>query len=82
MALVKRGSAAYWRHLWIRLQLLHWILPTLCALPYLLCLGWMLERGMVWLAQIMLAPLFMAAMIGLLTWWLARLEFRQQRRSR
>ena len=78
MALVERGSAAYWRHLWIRLQLRRWILPALCALPYLLCLLWMLIRGLVWLAQIMLAPLVMALLLWLLTWWLAKLEFRQR----
>jgi hypothetical protein len=82
MTIVQRGSAAYWRHLWIRLQLRRWIVPVLCAVPYLLCLAWMLMRGMVWLAQIMLAPLVMAALLWLLTWWLARLEFRQQRRTR
>lgn len=82
MTLVTRGSAAYWRHLWIRLQLKRWIVPALCALPYLLCVGWILKLGLVWLGQIMLAPLLMTALLWLLTWWLARLEFRQQQRSR
>ena len=82
MAIVERWSVGYWRHQWIRLQVRRWIVPVLCAVPYLLCIVWMLMRDLVWLAQIMLAPLLMGSVLGLLTWRLAQLEFREQRRTR
>lgn len=43
---------------------------------------WLLLKGQVWVVQIMITPLLMMAVLALLTWWLARLEFRLQRRSR
>ena len=45
-------------------------------LPYAASLIWLQQQGLVWLVQIMLAPLVMGLVIGLMTWLLARLEFR------
>lgn len=72
----------YWHHLLIRLQWRRWLLPALCALPYGLSLLWLSAQGLVWLVQIMLTPVLMAMGVGILTWCLARLEFRQTSRSR
>ena len=57
------------------------LVGSLCALPYSASLIWLLQRGQIWVVQIMLAPLLMMLIIGLLTWSLARLEFRTSRRS-
>lgn len=67
----------FWHHQLIRLQWRRWLVPTLLMLPYLASLVWLLEQGLVWLVQIMLAPLGMGLLLGLLTWVLARLEFRR-----
>ena len=69
------------RHALIRSRWKRWLGPTLCALPYSASLIWLLQRGQIWVVQIMLAPLLMMLIIGLLTWSLARLEFRTSRRS-
>ena len=53
-----------------------WFLPLACAVPYLGSLVWLFQRGQVWIVQIMLAPLLMMLLLGLLTFFLARLEFR------
>ena len=68
------------RHWLIRSRWQRWLLPVLCAVPYLLSLLWLLTRGQVWIVQIMLSPLVMLLMIAALTWWLAVLEFRLVRR--
>ena len=65
------------RHLWIRSRWRRWLVPVLCALPYLASLGWLLLRQQGWIAQVMLAPVLMTGLLALLTWWLARLEFRR-----
>jgi len=57
-------------------------LPLLCALPYLLSLIWLLMQGQGWVAQVMLAPIFMGAALAGLTLWLAQQEFRKTWRSR
>jgi hypothetical protein len=62
------------RHALIRSQWRRWFLPALCSLPYLLSMLWLLLRGQFWIAQVLLAPLLMAAAIGLLTLGLARAE--------
>ena len=68
------------RHWLIRSRWQRWLLPVLCAAPYLVSLVWLLTRGQVWIVQIMLSPLMMLLMIAALTWWLAVLEFRLVRR--
>jgi hypothetical protein len=62
------------RHLWIRSRWRRWLFPLICSLPYLLSLFWLAQRGQIWIAQVLLAPLVMAAAIGVLTLVLARLE--------
>ena len=52
-------------------------MPFLCALPYAGSLIWLLARQQAWIAQIMLAPLVMTALLALLSLLLARLEFRR-----
>ncbi len=82
MALFPPSHPAYWRHVWIRLQIKRWVLPVLCAVPYLGSLLWLLIVGMSWLAQIMLTPLLMALIIGSMTWALARHEFGRSTKTR
>jgi len=62
------------RHVFIRSRWRGWLLPVLCSLPYLMSIGWLMQRGQFWIAQVLLAPLLMAAAIGLLTLGLARAE--------
>ena len=71
-----------WRHLWIRSGWQRWLFPVICSLPYLLSLLWLLQRGQVWVVQIMLTPLLMVAALALVTWILARFEFRLSRGPR
>ena len=66
----------FWHHQLIRLQWRRWLVPTLLMLPYLASLIWLQHQGLVWLVQIMMAPLVMGLVIGMMTWLLARLEFR------
>ena len=65
------------RHVLIRSRWRRWLLPLLCSLPYLASLLWLLLIGEAWIAQVLLAPLVMAAVLGLLSLWLARQEFRR-----
>ena len=64
------------RHLLIRSRWRRWLVPLLCSLPYLASLLWLLLIGEGWIAQVLLAPLVMAATLALLSLWLARQEFR------
>lgn len=64
------------RHLVITSRWQRWLFPALCCLPYVACLVWLLAKGLVWIAQVMLAPLLMAAILAGLTFWLAQLEYR------
>lgn len=52
-----------------------WLAPTLCALPYLLALGWVASKGQPWMAALMLSPVLLLGALGLLTLLLARAEF-------
>ncbi len=70
------------KRLWIRSQWRRWLFPLICVLPYLGSILWLLLRGQAWIAQVLLAPLMMAAAVGLLTLWLARLEDGSVRRFR
>jgi len=65
------------RHLWIRSRWRSWLVPVLCALPYLGALVWLLCRHQAWIAQILLAPLLMTALLALLSLALAHAEFRR-----
>ena len=67
------------RHRLILSRWQHWLVPALCALPYLACLVWLLSKGLFWIAQVLLAPLVMAAVLALLTLWLAQQEFKGRR---
>lgn len=62
------------RHLWIRSRWQRWFFPLVCAIPYGLSLIWLLQRGQLWIAQVLLAPLLMGVAIALLTLVLARCE--------
>ena len=70
------------RHWLIKSRWRRWLLPLLCALPYLLSLIWLLIQGQGWVAQVMLAPILMGAALAGLTLWLAHQEFRKTWRSR
>lgn len=54
-----------------------WLLPLLCSLPYLASMLWLVVLGEGWIAQVLLAPLVMGALLALLTLWLAKQEFRR-----
>ena len=66
----------FWHHQLIRLQWRRWLVPTLLMLPYGASLIWLQSQGLIWLVQIMLAPLVMGLIIGVITWILAWLEYR------
>ena len=53
-----------------------WLFPFLCAVPYCLALIWMFSSGLHWITFVLIAPLLMASVIGVITWYLARKEFR------
>ena len=53
-----------------------WLFPFLCVLPYLACVFWLVKGGLVWIAAVLVSPLLMAALLALLTFWLAKQEFR------
>jgi hypothetical protein len=65
------------RHFWIRSRWRRWLVPVLCALPYLGALIWLLLRQQAWIAQIMLAPVLMTGLLAALSLVLARMEFRR-----
>ena len=65
------------RHIWIRSRFHRWIVPVVCAVPYIGSMLWLLLRGQVWIVQIMLAPLVMAGLLAGLTVLLSYLEFRR-----
>ena len=64
------------RHTWIRLRLSRWLAPGLCAVPYVASILWLLARGQVWIAGVLLSPALVLALLIGLTLLLARLEFR------
>ena len=47
------------RHWVITSRWQRWLFPTCCAVPYLAILLWLLSRGLIWVAQVLLAPLVM-----------------------
>ena len=70
------------RHLLITSRWQRWLFPALCIVPYLAILIWLLSLGLIWVSQVLLAPLLMGAVLALLTLWLARAEFRTRLRKR
>ena len=70
------------RHLLITSRWQRWLFPTLCIIPYLTILIWLLSRGLIWVAQVLLAPLLMGSVLALLTLGLAKAEFRTHLRKR
>ena len=70
------------RHLVITSRWQRWLFPSFCVIPYLAILIWLLTRGLVWVSQVLLAPLLMGAVLAGLTLWLARSEFKTRLRKR
>lgn len=64
------------RRLWIRVRLSRWLAPGLCAVPYLASIVWLLAKGQLWIAAVLLSPALVLALLIGLTWLLAQLEFR------
>ena len=64
------------RHLLITSRWKRWLFPLICIIPYLGILIWLLSRGLVWIAQVLLAPLLMGAVLLLVTVCLANAEFK------
>jgi hypothetical protein len=52
-----------------------WLLPVLCTAPYAASLLWLIHINEAWIAQVLLAPLLMAVVLALITFWLAQEEF-------
>ena len=46
-------------------------------IPYLGSIIWLLSKQLLWVAQLLLAPMVMGGILGLLTLFLAKTEFRQ-----
>ena len=70
------------RHLLIASRWQRWLFPVLCIVPYVGILVWLLTRGLIWVAQVLLAPLLMGAVLALMTLSLARAEFKTRLRRR
>ena len=70
------------RHLVIRSRWQRWLFPALCIIPYLTILIWLLSKGLIWVSQVLLAPLLMGAVLAVLTLLLAKAEFGTQLRKR
>ena len=68
------------RHYLILFQWRRWLVPVLCALPYFCSIVWLIQRDLVWVAGVLLAPLLMSIVVIALTWWLERMEFRRPTR--
>lgn len=64
------------KHFLIRLRVSRWLAPSICAIPYVGSLIWLLIKGQTWIAGVMLSPLLVMALLIGLTWFLAKLEFR------
>ena len=64
------------RHFLIRTHWKRWLIPIVCLIPYFFSIIWLIKIGLVWVAQIMLAPLCMGILLAALTFLLAVIEFR------
>ena len=70
------------RHLLISSRWQRWLFPVICMVPYVGILVWLLTRGLVWVAQVLLAPLLMGAVLAMMTLFLAKVEFKTRLRKR
>lgn len=70
------------RHLLITSRWQRWLFPVICILPYIGILVWLLTRGLFWVAKVLLAPLLMGVVLAMLTFVLAKAEFRTRLRKR
>ena len=70
------------RHLLITSRWQRWLFPTLCFIPYVAVLIMLLSRGLIWVSQVLLAPVLMGGVLALMTLWLAKAEFRTRLRKR
>ena len=70
------------RHVLIISRWQRWLFPVICIVPYLSILVWLLACGLIWIAQVLLAPLFMGAVLAVLTLCLAKAEFKTSPRKR
>ena len=70
------------RHLLIASRWQRWLFPVICVVPYVGILVWLLTRGLVWVAQVLLAPLLMGAVLAMMTLFLAKVEFKTRLRKR
>lgn len=68
------------RHWVITSRWQRWLFPACCAVPYLAILFWLVSRGLIWVAQVLLAPLVMGGVLAGMTVWLAHQEFRNHLR--
>lgn len=58
----------------IRLRWKRWLGPALCAVPYIGSILWLLKFSQTWIAIVLLVPALLIVVLGLLTWFLARIE--------
>ena len=63
------------RHWFIISRWQKWLFPVVVVSPIWRSLSGCM-RGLFWVAQVLLAPLLMGAVLAALTLWLARQEFR------
>ena len=70
------------RHLLITSRWQRWLFPAVCIFPYICILVWLLARGLFWVAQVLLAPLLMGAVLAFVTLTLAKAEFKTSLRKR
>ena len=63
------------RHWFIISRWQKWLFPLVCCIPYLAILGWLLMRGLIWVAHAWHLCLWVPCLVSL---WLARQEFRTQ----
>tara|TARA_B100000674_G_scaffold411748_1_gene359907 strand:- start:32 stop:277 length:246 start_codon:yes stop_codon:yes gene_type:complete len=68
------------RHWLITSRWQRWLFPACCAVPYVGILLWLLSLGLIWIAQVLLAPIVMGGVLAGMTFWLARQEFRNSLR--
>ena len=83
ISLPSTADLPFWvrlRHRWILCQWRRWAVPVLCFIPYVCSILWLIQRQLLWVAGVLLAPLVMGMVLIGLTWWLERQEFRRPMR--
>ena len=73
---------ARFRHMFIVSRWQRWLFPAICIAPYIGILSWLLARGLIWIAQVLLAPLLMGGVLAWMTVALAKAEFKARLRRR